>query len=93
MTTQKLEEKGKLRNRDFLNKYMGLEFKKRKIHRLNIDKSLIKSGDSLFIRRYDGVDPMIMWGLGNAIGTLLYLIFLFFNKIQNLYFKKSNINF
>ncbi len=33
-----------------------------------IDASLIKSGDYLAIARFDGLDPMIMWGTGGRTG-------------------------
>ncbi len=33
-----------------------------------LDASLIKSGDYLAIARLDGLDPLIMWGIGSATG-------------------------
>lgn len=34
----------------------------------------MKSGDVLFIKRLDGVDPMIQWALGSAMGNFKNLI-------------------
>ena len=39
----------------------------------------MKSGDILFIERYDGVDPMINWGMGVPIGKLFIFKFNFIN--------------
>jgi len=35
---------------------------------VNIPVELIKSGDSFYIRRHDGLDPMISWAMGVNFG-------------------------
>lgn len=44
---------------------MGLNIEKRSVTNVDIDESLIKSGDFFLIMRLDGLDPMIMWGTGS----------------------------
>ena len=36
---------------------------------MNIPVELIKSGDSFYIRRHDGLDPMISWAMGVNFGN------------------------
>ena len=44
---------------------MGLELEKRHINLVDVDESLIKSGDFILIMRLDGIDPIIMYGTGS----------------------------
>jgi hypothetical protein len=55
-------------NVDFLAKYMKFPFEKRVITDVDIDKKLISSGDLLLIRRFDGIDPIIMVATGSHVG-------------------------
>ena len=42
--------------------------KPRNITDVNVDESLIHSGDFFGILRLDGLDPMIAWGMGSMTG-------------------------
>lgn len=55
-------------NLDFLKKLMNVEMKKRPITDVDIDPSLVHSGDFLGIIRLDGLDPMIAFGMGSTTG-------------------------
>jgi len=57
-------------NIEFLTELAKFELKKRNTDRkiLEIDPKNIRSGDFVAIRRWDGVDPLIMWGTGTHIG-------------------------
>ena len=44
--------------------------KPRKIINVPIDESLIQTGDTFQILRLDGIDPMITWAMGSAVGNL-----------------------
>lgn len=55
-------------NVDFLKWGINWELKERETHKVEIDESLIKSGDWLAILRLDGLDPMIMYGTGSRVG-------------------------
>lgn len=44
---------------------MGLEIESRETFEVEVDESLIKSGDFFTILRPDGLDPLIMWGTGS----------------------------
>lgn len=55
-------------NVDFLNYTMGYELVEREIKEVDLDPSLIQSGDFLAIMRLDGVDPIIMYGSGTHAG-------------------------
>ncbi|CDW81161.1 UNKNOWN [Stylonychia lemnae] len=55
-------------NLNFLNETMGYQLEKREIQTVEIDESLIQSGDFLAIMRLDGVDPIIMYGSGTHAG-------------------------
>lgn len=47
---------------------MSIELQDRVIDIVDIDKSLIKSGDLLLVRRLDGVQPFLMMSSGSHIG-------------------------
>jgi hypothetical protein len=47
---------------------MGVDLEARPINKVEIDPSLIKSGDFLASNRMDGSDPLIMYGVGSWIG-------------------------
>eukprot|EP01126_Amoeba_proteus_P058854 TRINITY_DN7645_c0_g1_i1.p1 TRINITY_DN7645_c0_g1~~TRINITY_DN7645_c0_g1_i1.p1 ORF type:complete len:529 (-),score=93.89 TRINITY_DN7645_c0_g1_i1:153-1739(-) len=55
-------------NLKFLEDHMGLKMEERKIQRVDIDKSEVKSGDFLGIIRLDGLDPMLAWAMGSHTG-------------------------
>ena len=55
-------------NVDFLNLTMGYELIERNIKEVEIEESLIQSGDFLAIMRLDGLDPIIMYGAGGHAG-------------------------
>ena len=52
-------------NLEFIQEAMGLTIERRDTHWVDVDESLIKSGDFFLIMRPDGLDPMIMWGTGS----------------------------
>eukprot|EP00339_Tiarina_fusa_P021209 CAMPEP_0117027492 /NCGR_PEP_ID=MMETSP0472-20121206/20089_1 /TAXON_ID=693140 ORGANISM="Tiarina fusus, Strain LIS" /NCGR_SAMPLE_ID=MMETSP0472 /ASSEMBLY_ACC=CAM_ASM_000603 /LENGTH=48 /DNA_ID= /DNA_START= /DNA_END= /DNA_ORIENTATION= len=41
---------------------------KRDITDVEIDESLVHSGDFIGIIRLDGLDPMLAWGMGSTTG-------------------------
>mmetsp|Transcript_6249 Transcript_6249/g.4440 ORF Transcript_6249/g.4440 Transcript_6249/m.4440 type:complete len:115 (-) Transcript_6249:679-1023(-) len=47
---------------------MGYQLEERETKKVEIDESLIQSGDFLAILRLDGLDPIIMYGSGSHIG-------------------------
>jgi len=55
-------------NRLFLQEKMGFTYKERKQQVVTLNKSDIKSGMYLGVTRFDGLDPMIMWGTGGHTG-------------------------
>lgn len=55
-------------NVEFLNETMGYLLVERTIQDVEIDESLIQSGDFLAIMRLDGLDPIIMYGSGSHAG-------------------------
>lgn len=58
-----------LRNLAFLKDYAEIEMPPRMPPRkVQIDESLLHSGDMLGIVRLDGLDPLIMWGTGSRLG-------------------------
>ena len=60
-----LTEKATLRA---MKQWMGLELEQREIKKVPIDKSLIKSGDTLAILRVWGGAELIMYGTGSPVG-------------------------
>lgn len=57
-------------NNDFLNKYMGVNIRKRQTNQVNIPVEMIRSGDTFHIRRLDGISPIICWAMGGATGHM-----------------------
>jgi len=55
-------------NLKFLKDHMGVEMPVRKIQRVDIPESEVKSGDFLGIIRLDGLDPMLAWAMGAHTG-------------------------
>jgi hypothetical protein len=55
-------------NVEFLSEAMGYTLEPRTTQKVEIDPSLIQSGDFLAIMRLDGLDPIIMYGTGSHIG-------------------------
>ena len=58
--------------------YVGLDIKKREINIVDIPVEMIRSGDSFYIRRHDGLDPMISWAMGVPHGIFYFKIY---NKV------------
>jgi hypothetical protein len=56
-------------NLKFLQDHMGVTMPPRKVNRVDIPKSEIKSGDFFGVIRLDGLDPMLAWGMGAHTGT------------------------
>lgn len=54
-------------NKEFLAT-IGYDLVERDIKKVEIDESLIRSGDFLAITRLDGLDPLIMFGTGSHAG-------------------------
>ena len=48
--------------------YVGVTMAKRDITDVDVDESLIHSGDFIGIIRLDGLDPMLAWGMGSVTG-------------------------
>ena len=59
--------------------YVGLDVKKREINIVDIPVEMIRSGDSFYIRRHDGLDPLISWADGVNHGIFNY--FKIYNKV------------
>lgn len=55
-------------NLDFLKWAIKEDFVERKIKKVEIDESLIQSGDYFAVMRLDGLDPIIMYGTGSHSG-------------------------
>lgn len=55
-------------NLKFLEDHMNFTMEERKIQRVDIDKSQIKSGDFFGVMRLDGLDPMLAWAMGSHTG-------------------------
>ena len=55
-------------NLNFMKWAVNVEFEKRDTQKVEIDESLIQSGDYIAIMRLDGLDPMIMYGTGSRSG-------------------------
>lgn len=51
-------------NREFLKWGMNYEMTERTIRNMNLDESLINSGDLIAVQRVDGLSSMIMYGTG-----------------------------
>jgi hypothetical protein len=68
MTMSVPPEIGKM-NADFMSKYAGFDMPPRDPS-LNIipDESEIKSGDTFYIIRLDGLDPLLAWAMGSTTG-------------------------
>ena len=55
-------------NVSMIKEVMGLELEKRPINLVDVDESLIRSGDFISIMRLDGIDPLIMFCTGSYTG-------------------------
>jgi hypothetical protein len=55
-------------NVEFFHNTMGWDLVERETQVVEIDESLIQSGDFLAILRLDGLDPLIMYGSGSHAG-------------------------
>lgn len=51
-----------------MKSYMGVEMKRRSIEKVSIDSSQIQSGDTFYILRLNGLEPMMAYGLGTQSG-------------------------
>lgn len=55
-------------DRQFLLETMGYDLPPRTINFVDIDESMVKSGDFFGVTRLDGLNPLIMYGTGSHIG-------------------------
>jgi len=55
-------------NKEFLSWGLNWDLEERPTQKVEIDESLIQSGDYLAVLRLDGLDPMIMYGTGSHSG-------------------------
>jgi hypothetical protein len=56
-------------NTEFLTSYTDFTYNPRgSVQNVDIDTSMIQSGDFFGITRMDGLDPMICWGMGGTTG-------------------------
>jgi len=55
-------------NVDFLGYYADFDYVPRPINVVNISEQEISSGDFIGVTRMDGLDPMIIWGMGGTTG-------------------------
>lgn len=56
------------RNRYFMEHYAGFKLSSRTAGVVDVDESLIHSGDLFAILRLDGLDPMLAWAMGSTTG-------------------------
>lgn len=55
-------------NTNFLKSYVGIDMQPRDITDVDIDESLVNSGDFIGVIRLDGLDPILAWGMGSVTG-------------------------
>ena len=55
-------------NKEFMKWAVNYDLVERKTQKVEIDESLISSGDYFAVMRLDGLDPMIMYGTGSHSG-------------------------
>lgn len=55
-------------NLDFLKRYAGIDMEPRSTVSVRVNKSLVHSGDGLYIVRLDGLDPMLAFAMGSTTG-------------------------
>jgi hypothetical protein len=76
-------------NVDFIRAYANFSFPERiGSPEINLDASQIKSGDFIGVTRMDGLDPMIIWGMGGTTGHTT--VALWFD--DGLYITESQVN-
>ena len=63
-------------NVEFIKWAMGYEMVERKIQKVEIDESLIHSGDFFAVTRLDGLDPMIQYGSGSHNGHCIVALWM-----------------
>jgi hypothetical protein len=51
---------------------MGVEMKRRQIEKVTIEESLIRSGDTFYVLRLNGLEPFMAFGLGTQAGKFNY---------------------
>jgi len=66
-TVWDIDEKMEAANLDFLKVAMGIEMDVRPIQDIDIDESLVQSGDAFLLVRMDGTGPLIMYGTGGHL--------------------------
>lgn len=49
---------------------MQMQLERRVITEVEIDKKIIKSGDLLLVRRFDGIEPLMMVATGSHVGHM-----------------------
>jgi hypothetical protein len=47
-----------------LRDYIGIDVEKRKTNIVDIPVEMIRSGDTFYVRRHDGLPSFISWGMG-----------------------------
>jgi hypothetical protein len=55
-------------NLDFLKRYANIDMKPRTGGSVRVDKSLVHSGDGIYIIRLDGLDPVLAFAMGSTTG-------------------------
>jgi len=55
-------------NKEFMRWAINWTLEERTTKKVEIDESLVKSGDYFAVLRLDGLDPMIMYGTGSHSG-------------------------
>uniref|UniRef100_A0A7S3IGQ5 Uncharacterized protein n=1 Tax=Strombidium inclinatum TaxID=197538 RepID=A0A7S3IGQ5_9SPIT len=76
-------------NLDFLKWSIDFELPERKIQKVDLDESTIKSGDYIAITRLDGLDPMIMYGTGSHSGHTVMALWFEEEEGRELYIVES----
>jgi len=66
--TQGISDRAAVRNLDFMAKYPQKKMYPRATQDVELDESLISSGDFFGIIRLDGLDPMLAWAMGSTTG-------------------------
>ncbi|TNV72821.1 hypothetical protein FGO68_gene10611 [Halteria grandinella] len=83
-------------NVDYLEKFMGKTLEKRVIQKVKIDQSLIKDGDLLLIRRFDGIDPFYMVSSGSQAAHAAVLLWdnqtLYVHECQHAWYFQTGLS-
>ena len=71
LTTATIPAATEEQNVAFLKNTVQISMEKRTIYAVDIDESIIKSGDMFAILRLDGLDPMLSWAMGSHTGHVV----------------------